>query len=78
MGQMELCSKSFALRVYLGGPWRERVEALSVCQEAEQLGWVEPGDAWHPLLVHGFLQLLLHFSEVHVIILCVIHGDTGA
>lgn len=45
----------------------------SVCQEAEQLGWVEPGDAWHPLLVHGFLQLLLH-----VIILCVIHGDTGA
>lgn len=23
-----------------------------------------------------FLQLLLHFPEVHVIILCVIHGET--
>ena len=33
VGRMELCSESFALRVYLGGPRRERVEAPSVCQE---------------------------------------------
>lgn len=49
-----------------------------MCEGTEHLSSVEQGNAWCPLLVHASLQLPLHFSEVHVIILCVIHGEPGA